>query len=188
MWSALVSLFLGLAQAQVPEERVEVPAQLRQPALPLPSSVRDALRGRKWSEALTALQGMDERQLVGPQRADRAFLMAWALVRLGRTAEAAALLPVISDLTTAPQSYLSVLQGELLHEAGKDLEALAALERVPSDAQLYARSVVVRTGILRDLGRTQDAAAVLQALVDRPDPSPGTAVALMLSAKQHGVG
>ena len=72
MWSALVSLFLGLAQAQVPEERVEVPAQLRQPALPLPSSVRDALRGRKWSEALTALQGMDERQLVGPQRADRA--------------------------------------------------------------------------------------------------------------------
>lgn len=187
-------VWIGLAVAQAPARPplagavVEVPDRLRQPALPLPSATRDLLRQRKWSEAAAKLATVSLDDLTPPERADLAFLRAWCLVRAGRPAEAAPLLPLFVSGSSAPAPYLAVTRAEVMRAAGDLLGALNAVETVPDDALIHPRASVVASELLRELSRTEEAAAKLEALVARVDPAEGVPFALMARARHLGIG
>ncbi len=57
-----------------------------------------------------------------------------------------------------------------------------------SDSGVASRAAITRAQALDKAGRTADALAAWQALADRPDPSPGTATALLSLARRKGIG
>jgi tetratricopeptide (TPR) repeat protein len=174
-------------QARAVEPMVDVPDLLRHAALPLPTGVRDALRAKDWGAAAAGLRQMDVAALRGPEKADHAFVLAWVLLRGGRPADAAALLPVIGDVSTAPLPHLALLRGEVQHAVGRDDDALRALDQVPQDHRLIGRAVALRMEILAARGAADEAAGLLASLIARPDPTPGNDAALLGEARRLGV-
>lgn len=179
---------LGLSVVSAAEPLVEVPDALRVPAIPLTPVTLGSLAGGDWGKAVAGVRLVAREGLSAGQVADLAFVEAWALVRDGRAREAEPLLAAMAGPGTAPLPWLALTRGEVLHAVGRELEAIDALAAVPIDAPTVARAGVVRAEILRELGRTADATAVLEALVARPDPAPGNEVALLLLARFKGPG
>lgn len=153
--------------------------------LDLPQTARDALAGRRWAAAASALQEMDPTRMTGPERADHAFLVAWSLAHGGRADQAAALLPLAEE-TSAPSAHLALLRAEVGVATGEPVTALADFDAVPPDSVLWPRAQVGKAEALRSLGRTDDGFAVYEALAARPDPAPGSEVALLALAARHG--
>lgn len=160
----------------------------RAPWVTLPAEAAEALSRSAWSDALAALRAWDQGALTGPERADRAFLVALAATRAGEAASVAGLVLAFVEASRAPEAWRRLVAGEGLRAAGRGAEALPHLDAVPENHPLWARAHALSAEILRDLGRTQEASARWTAIVARPDPAPGNAVALRVIAERHGVG
>lgn len=167
---------------------VVVPPHLRASVLELPDSLRDDLRRGRWSSALSGLEAMDTSAMSGPERGAHAFLSAWAMLRVGREAEALPLVKLAEGGEAVPASWLALVRGEALLAADQAEEALAALEEVPEDSGQSARARLVRAKVLKDLGRTQEAFAIYESLAAQSDPSPGVGEALLALAGRAGRG
>lgn len=188
---ALGALILGLAAPLAQAAEVEPlaaigPAQ-RGMALPLDEGLLDDLRQRDWAAALRRLERVDLDGLVGGEKSDWAFLRAWAMVRAGRGAEAAGLLPLVEG-GRAPAAYVALVRAEVEMAREDWLPALEHLAAIPESAVIHPRAAIQRAEILRKLGRTQEGWGIYEELARRDDPAPGGEKVLLALARRHGAG
>lgn len=169
-WIATTLVALSTATAApAPEERR---------AVPVPEQVPGWLVDGHVAEAFDAWAAVDRGQHPSPTANDIAFVQAWIGVRADRADEVAKLLPHVADAPTPPAPYRDLLVAEL-HQARKaSLAALKRLDAIPADHVVAPRAQAVRAAVLRDLGRTAEAAKVLEDLASARDPAPGVAHAL----------
>lgn len=169
------------------EIRQLLPESAWAPVLPMSEALAQALAQRHHSDAVTALQAMGTKELAGTALADRAFLLAWSLVRADHGAEAAPLIEALQASPTAPEPYRQLLLGEVLLASGKPAEAADALARVDTQAVIWPRARLAQADALFQAGRTADSLSAYQALADRPDPALGSEVALWALAQRKGL-
>jgi len=187
MFTAVV-LWLGLSAAQAaPEAVVPIGPPLRQMALELPADVGDALRERRWPDALRGLQEMDPDAMPGGEKGDWAFLLAWCATHAEGAEGVVDRLPWMDGAQTVPAMYAAVVRGEALVAAGEPLAALTFLDGVTEDAVMYPRAALVAAEALRALGRTKEAWERVERLIERPDPAEGNAEALWSLAQHRGL-
>jgi soluble lytic murein transglycosylase len=179
----------GLPPATVaPEELVEVPTELRELVVAWPPAVATALRGRDWPAAIDGLTKVKPETMKGPIQGTRAFLLAWAMVHAGRAAQAAPYLDLAAGGAGVPPAFLALVRGEVLSATGDRINALAAYDLVPEGSAPWSRAQLGKAAALKELGRTKEAFEVYERLAARPDPSPGSAEALLVLARRHGAG
>jgi soluble lytic murein transglycosylase len=176
------------ADASPVGETVLVGPGFLDPVLPLDAKTRAALATRDHAAALAGLKALDHTKLHGHQLADRAFLLAWTLLRTGDEAAAIPLIPEILAADHVPPAWQDTLLGELLLADGKAVEAAEALRRVPEEAAAWPRAMLLLAKARQEAGATADAVTVWEKLAARPDPASGTAPALLAMAKKAGVG
>lgn len=159
------------------------------PSLPLSDDLRTLLNERDYDAAASRVATMDRDALDPSVRPDHAFLLAWLRVHEGQTDDAVPLLEQLSDEGAAPPAYRSMVMGELLLADDRAAEAVSALEAVIQDsAAIWPRARVQLAEAYYALERTADSRAVYEALVQRDDPSDGTALALLTTAQRYGLG
>jgi soluble lytic murein transglycosylase-like protein len=161
------------------------PAAL-QPVLPYPEPLLKALSDREWSTAARMLVAVDRTKLSGTSAGDHAFVTAWALARADRDAEALAYLEPARSALNAPPTYVHLLAGELLLEAGRPVDAAKELEAVPVTSTLHVRAELARARALDTASRRNDATRLYEGLAERPDPAPGGATVLAQLARRVG--
>jgi len=166
----------------------KIPLEMRDLALPLSESVLEDLRERRWAAAAKGLQAMDSSKLVGAKKGNWAFVMAYALSHAGKAQDALPLLPLIREGDAVPAAYAALIEGEILKDTGDLVGALSALEKVVPGSSAWPRAAVQRAETLRKLDRTSEAWAIYEGLAARPDPEPGSAVALLALARRAGIG
>ena len=185
-------VFLPLAPnvaSQSPENGVDDALML----LPLETGVSwsegssEALADRDHSKAADLLAAMDLSTLPGPTVGDHAFVLAWSLIRADRGTEAVQLLSRLESASVAPADYLALTRAEVHLAKASPVRAARELESIPEDSLLHARAGLVRAKSLSVSGRTRDAMAAYEALVERPDPAEGNNVALLALAKKRGL-
>ncbi|MEQ1501717.1 MAG: transglycosylase SLT domain-containing protein [Myxococcota bacterium] len=176
------------APASSPSDTLVVAQPLRTLALPLPEAVLDAFRVGDWITAGAGLRAMPIDALVGAQKGDWAFLVAWCAVHGEDPASAADVLPLLDGTTTVPEPYLALVRGELLAATGKPLDALPWFDRVSSGSVIAPRAALKAADALAAVGRTADARAKLEPIAARPDPAEGNAEVLLRLAEGHGIG
>ncbi len=152
------------------------------------AALTEHLLEKDWSAAIAQLEAIDDRDLTTRTAHERAFLLAWVLIRSGEAERAARLLPQLDHELQVPAPYLHTVRGELLLAAGEPLRALEELEQVPPRSAIYPRAAVLRAETLQELGRRREASEVFEAIASRPDPAPGNALALLALAQHHGPG
>ena len=167
---------------------VVVGATLREHSYPMDEALRSALRRRDWRTAITHLERVSPDDLVGKRKGDWAFLMAWCLTHADRGEEAYPLLPLFEKRSHAPETYKALIRGEIHKGREEWLEALEYLDRVPESSVIYPRAAIQKAEVLRELDRSQEAFALYEALVERPDPADGNDEALLALAVHYGVG
>jgi soluble lytic murein transglycosylase len=155
-------------------------------ALPYPPELQDALAQRQWAAALPLLQKVDRAALPGNLVGDHAFLTAWVLERLDRPAEAVPLLDAVRAAVNAPPPYVQLVVGELLLADGKPVDAITALQALPAEGPIRVRATLALADAYQKAERTADARGVYAKLAERPDPSPGSAMALWYLAQKAG--
>lgn len=156
------------------------------PTLPYSPELSAALATRDWATALPLLQAVDRTKLSGSQTGDHAFVLAWTLVRLNRAKEAAPLLEAVRAAVNAPPPYVQLTVGELLLADGKPVDAIAALTQLPTEGPIAVRGALALAEAYTKAERTADARGVYQRLVERPDPAPGSSMALWALAQKAG--
>jgi soluble lytic murein transglycosylase-like protein len=186
--SAFAADGLAAADGAGDDARVHIGPALRGEALALPDDVVAALIDGDVDTAAAALVGVDLDDLSARDRGDWAFLTAWTLVRAGRGAKAAPYLTLLDSAEDAPESYVALVRGEVLRATDEPIAALEAFAQVPEDSGAFPRAAIGAAEVLRDLGRTEEAFAAYVDLAARPDPTRGTAVALMALAQRAGGG
>ena len=188
-----LTLALAMSLANATEDAtdsVEAPtiaigAPLRGLALPLPEDVLEAQRLEDWPAALQGLLEIDPGSLDASVRGDWAFLVGWAAVA-AQTPEAAVVhLPELSG-SSAPEAHLSLVRGELLRVKGDTEAALDWLAAVDPDSPVYPAASLAAVQALRDLDREDEAWQAVARVVERADPAPGNAAALLALAQHHG--
>ena len=189
----LVLLLLGLpahaqpAPAAAPDPGFTLLAPTAfTPVVPLPDAVRQALIDRDHGKAAELLLQIPLTSMPGPYVGDLAFLTAWSLQRANRGAEAVPFLEPASHAENAPPTYVQLVIGETLLDQGKPVEAAEALATVVGTGPIEVRARLVLAEAYQKAGRTADAKAVWEELVARPDPSPGSSVALWSLALKAG--
>ncbi len=171
----LIVSALGWAR---PAETLRVGGALRDLALPLPEAASEALRTQAWPEALAALRAMEppgDRH----QRADWAFLVAWSAARAGTPELAEDVLEHLQPRGAAPEAYVSAARGEVLLALGRAEAALPAFEQLVQESPLFPTVAVSAAEALTTLGRTDEARKWQLAVVERPDPAPGSSDVLV---------
>jgi soluble lytic murein transglycosylase len=177
--------------AEVPAPRVahgalaSVPDDRLTPRFVPSEAAAAALRGQDWQEAVRALTAMGA-GLSGPQRAELAFLTAWARVHAGQAAEALPLVPAFRPLTSVPAPWQDLVEGEALLASGRAADALVVLERVPADHVLGGRALAQQAAALRALGRSSEVRPILERLAAQADD--GAAIALLALADREEPG
>lgn len=156
------------------------------PLLPYSEELLGALARRDHAKAAALLAAVDATRIPGSLAADHAFVTAWTLQRAGRGAEAVKLVDVVRRAEHAPRPYVDLVVGELLAADGRHVEAVPALQAVIGKGPLEVRAELALAEAYQKLERTNDARAVHQALIDRPDPAPGSATALWVQARRLG--
>ena len=157
------------------------------PVVPMDEALAKALAGRRHTTAASLLAGVDTTSLSGDQVGDVAFLRAWSLVRANRASEAIPLIEVVRSAEHVPPAYLQLTVAELLVADDRHAEAAAALDGIDPGAAIYPRAQLVRATALREAGATADARAILEELIERPDPASGSDVALETLAQLAGL-
>ncbi|NCG21181.1 MAG: transglycosylase SLT domain-containing protein [Rhodobacterales bacterium] len=190
-----LSLFFispGVAQESVAanpgEPLVLVGDSMRDPALDMSETLLNDLRRGRWQASLTALNALSQDEMSEGQLGDLAFLRGWAAIHTEKGASIAEQLDQMDHAATAPDAYVSLVQGEVYRDVGDAVHALEALERVPDTSAVYARAAIGRAEVLRELSRTKEAFEVYETLVERPDPVSGNAISLLALAMRHGAG
>jgi soluble lytic murein transglycosylase-like protein len=156
-------------------------------ALPYSPELATALASRDWATALPLLQKVDRATLPGNLTGDHAFVLAWTLDRLDRAKEAVTLLEPVRAAVNAPAAYVQLMVGELLLADGKPVEAITALEKLPEDGPIQVRAALALAEAYRKAERTSESRAVYLSLIGRPDPAPGSSIALWALAQKSGV-
>ena len=160
-----------------------------QPGLPLTDALRDELGDGDWAAALPLLAAMDEDALEAEALSDRAFLRGWALVHQGDAEDGEDLLEAMAAGGAAPAPYRDMVMGEILLAAERPVEAVEALERVgPDSAAIWPRARVQLAEAYYELERTADSRDAYTVLLERDDPSDGSALALLTAAQRLGLG
>lgn len=158
------------------------------PVMTLSPELAAALGARDWATAVPLLQKVDRTGLKGAQVGNHAFLLAWALQRAGRGKEAVPLVEVVRDAQDAPPAYVKLVIGEILLEDGKAVDAATALAEVDGASPIQVRGRLALAEAYEKAGRTADARKVYEALAARPDPAPGSSLALWALARRSGLG
>ncbi len=153
-------------------------------ALPYDDALLAALGKRDWAAAVPLLQKVDRTKLPGAVAADHLFVLAWALERAGRESEAVGLVEPVRAAVNAPADYASLVVGEILLAQGRPVDAIPVLSAVASDSPILVRAKLALAQAYEAAGRTADARAVYEALVARPDPAPGSNIALAALARR----
>ena len=178
-----------VAPAPAPDPLVAVAPNLRKLALELDDETLEALADGDWATARTRLAAWDPLEAPAGQAGTVAFLRAWAATHTGHPAEAEPWLPLLAKpAPSVPDAYRHLVRGEVLRAVDEPLAALAALAEVDPDTAVWPRAEIERAEVLKELDRTKEAWALLEALVERPDPAAGNPEALLLLAARHGVG
>lgn len=170
------------------EQTLAVGEPLRTLVVPLSEPVLDAMRLQRWDQALQLLRAMDQDSLIGPQKADWAFLVGWSATHGTDPGVAGDVLPLLDAVNNVPPSYLALVRGEILLGQGKPLEALPWLDKVDTSSVIAPRAALKAADALAALERTDEARKRLQPMVDRPDPSAGNAEVLLRLAEWQGLG
>ena len=153
----MLSAVLGMAPVHA-APTVSIGQPLRGLALPLSDTVTEALQLQEWEDALTALRAMDPTRLSPGERADWAFLVAWCATRGGDAARAEDVLDQLAPGTsTAPEAYVRVAQGAVLHALGRNEAAVGAFDGVEPGDALYATASLSAAEALRALDREDEA-------------------------------
>jgi soluble lytic murein transglycosylase len=187
-------LLTGLALALEPAPNPDKPASVElaltylSPPFPMDKALKEALSGRKHSEAATLLAAVDKSKIPGHAVGDHGFLMAWSLLRAGKASEAVKYTAMVEKAEHAPPTYKALTLAELYSADGRHVEAAKALETFPADAQLWPRAMLARASALRYAGNTAASRALYEQLAARPDPSEGSEWALLNLAQQAGKG
>jgi soluble lytic murein transglycosylase len=188
-WFALAgSSSLTVGADPGPAPTAQVGPSMRGPAITVPVAVTDALLAADWPAAATALVAAGPDAFQGSDRSDWAFLTAFALVRAKRASDAAPYLTLIEGSDDIPAAYVDLLRGEVSRAAGDNPAALAAFDLVPTGSAAWPRATIERAEVLRALSRTEEGFAAYAAMAERPDPAPGSAIALVALARRHGAG
>ncbi|MEL6346076.1 MAG: transglycosylase SLT domain-containing protein [Myxococcota bacterium] len=137
-----------------------------------------ALTARKHSKALGIIRALDKSTLSGSLVADVAFLEAWTALRADQGASVVALLDTVRQAKNVPPAYVQLTVGELLLEDGRNVEAAQILQAVPADAPVHVRAQLKAAEALHAAGSTKTARDIYAALIERPDPSDGSHLAL----------
>ena len=171
----------------------QVPMTVLSPGLPAPlfpmsEELRTKLYDGDFTDALQLIEGIDESTLRGPSIANRAFVIAWLLIRLDRRAEAAPLLERVRHATGVPLDYRVLTEAELLLELSQPIEAASVLEDFPADSGLGVRAGLIRAAALQDAGRTADSIEAYEQLTELEDPTIGVDLALWSLAQRFGLG
>lgn len=156
------------------------------PALPYSPELLAALASRDWGLAHGLLQRVDRTQLPGNLAGDHAFVTAWVLGRLDRSKEAVGLRDAVRAANNAPAAYVRLVEGELLLADGKAVEAIAALQDPPAEGPIQVRASLALAQAYRRAERLSDARALYEKLAARPDPAPGSSIALWALAQASG--
>ncbi|MDP2310730.1 MAG: transglycosylase SLT domain-containing protein [Pseudomonadota bacterium] len=156
-------------------------------ALPYGPELATALASRDWATALPLLQKIDRGTLPGNLTGDHAFVLAWTLDRLDRAKEAVTLLEPVRAAVNAPSAYVQLMVGELLLADGKPVDAITALEKLPEDGPIQVRAALALAEAYRKAERTAESRAVYLSLAMRPDPAPGSSIALWALAQKVGL-
>jgi soluble lytic murein transglycosylase len=154
--------------------------------VPLPDAVRKALADRDHGRAADLLIGLDASSIPGAYAGDVAFLTAWSLQRANRGVEAVKYVDAAAHAETAPPAYVQLVIGETLLDAEKPVEAAEALAQVLGSGPIEVRARLALAEAWQRAGRTADARGVYEALIARPDPSPGSSTALWALAQKVG--
>jgi soluble lytic murein transglycosylase len=184
--SLTAALALDAAPLDNPGPTARVSPGLLTPPVPLSEALREALLDRDHGEAARLLKEISISQLKGHAVDDHAFLLAWTLIRDGRAAEAAHLIPVIEKADHVPDAYKRLTLAELMLADDRAVEAVELLEEVPEYEMIWPRCALVQANALRELGRSAEARDIYKKLADRPDPAEGSALALLALAKLDG--
>ena len=160
----------------------------RAPLLPLSDDAREALRLGQWQRAADLLAKVSFDDLPGRRKGTLAFVRAWALVHAGKAAEAEPLLDRLAGAEGVPAAHADLVRGEVLAAAGRPVEALEALARIPTEGPVGPRAALARAAALRKLERLPEADAVYREIAALPDPSPGVPEALLALARRAGAG
>lgn len=168
-------------------ETLAVDGALRGLALPLPEAVIEALRLGRWEEAGEALRQMDPATLPAGTRGDWAFLVAWCAAHGEAPESAADVLSFLDEGTTAPEAHAAWVRGEVIRAGGDAEAALAWLDQVAPGTSVYPAASVSAIETLRALGREAEAWARVEAVIERPDPTPGNEAALLALAQREGL-
>ena len=171
-----------------PEAYVQLAPALYRPSLPLSDALAEALAERDHSAAIAGLAALKTSDLSGRAAAELNFLKAWTFIRADRADEAVPLLQTIDKADRVPATYRSLTRAELLLADDRPVDAARALEDMPEDAALWPRAALITAEALADAGRTADARALYERIVQRPDPASGSDLALMALAKLEGPG
>lgn len=164
--------------------KVQVSPFLTQPALDLPPAMHDALRSRDWSTAIAGLQKLKTATWTEGQRADHAFVLAWALVAADRAKEAAPLIAALSTSPSAPPAHRSLVLGRVLAAQGDIDGAMRPYQEVPAGSGAWPEAALARASALSEAGRAAEARAIYREMIARPDPAEGSAAALLALAAE----
>lgn len=171
-----------------PEALVQVAPEALSTTLPLSDALATALATRDHKTAVVELQKLDPKALPGAAVPDRAFLLAWELVRAGQAVEAGPLIAELGRSESAPAAYRVLLTGEVQEALGRHVEAAATLDGVPHDSRLWPRAALEEAESNYAAERTKDARQIWKTLIERPDPSEGNDRALLALATRSGLG
>ncbi len=185
---AVAWLAAGRVGVAAAADGVEVPLAERQLAWSVPSGVLDDLRTGNWSHAVDGLLKLRPGAMSSAEAADYAFVTSWAMVRCDRAQDALRFLEPMQFAGTVPMGYRDLVSAEVLRAAGRRGEALERVQAAAATPALAARAAVVGSQILREMGRTADASALLEAVASRRDPVPDGNVVLWAVAERHGLG
>ena len=171
------------ATAQRLAVTVHADAVLPGPSLEVSAALRRALQGRDWRTSERLLRKMSPPE--GPQTAEHAFLLSWVLVAQDRAEEAEALVTQL-DSRGIPATYVELVRGEVYASLGKTDQAVEHLGRVDPNSVIWGRAMVLSARLLVETGAREDALATLTRVVERRDPAPGNADALLAIAELYG--
>ncbi len=174
------------AEVPVSTATVTVEFGAPDPWLPLPQSLLDDLAANRFDSAAKKLLELEPSALGKERMGDHAFLLGWSLVRAGRAAEAADLVPAIRQARLAPSNHASLLEGEILLATGDPAGAALALGRVDGTSRLYNQAQTARARSLLASNRQEEALQLLQELAKQSDPAPNLDQVLLFLAEQLG--
>ena len=176
------------AIAPMPGATTWVQRSLIEPALPFDEPLLAALAGRDHADARERMRALAATDLRGDQLRDLRFVQSWVAIRAGDRDAAVGLLEEVRGAEHVPEPYRLLTEAELMLTAGDAAGAARVAAQVDPTSGVASRATLLRARALEEAGQTAAALALYRELAERPDPSPGSALALWTLARKAGTG